>query len=49
MEKFGSKYYMGNAVTKHKVGSLVTIDGQVRLIRLQTDNFCLILHQQTDK
>jgi hypothetical protein len=28
---------------------LVTIDGQVRLIRLQTDNFCLILHQQTDK
>jgi hypothetical protein len=27
----------------------VTIDGQVRLVRLLTDNLRLFLHQQTDK
>ncbi len=28
---------------------LMSIDGQVRLVRLQTDNFRLFLRKQTDK
>jgi hypothetical protein len=32
-----------------KKGEICSIDGQVRLVRLQTDNFCLFLLKQTDK
>jgi hypothetical protein len=32
-----------------QISFAIAMDGQVRLVRLQTNNFCLFLHQQMDK
>jgi hypothetical protein len=47
MLHYGAKYVRVNGPLRyiHAMG----IDGQVRLVHLKTDNFCLFLRNQMDK